>query len=42
METNELKFGVDTFMEVETTDRYFSLIKVPFGKYRGNKNSVES
>jgi sterol desaturase/sphingolipid hydroxylase (fatty acid hydroxylase superfamily) len=34
----ELIYGVDTYMEKEDNSRFTSLIKIPFGKYRSNKN----
>ena len=38
MNTSEIKFGVDTYMEEEITTQYKSLIKLPFMKYRSNKD----
>ncbi len=31
---DRVKFGLDTFMEEKENNRYLSLIKIPFGKYR--------
>ena len=40
LDPSELKYGVDTFMEEEITDKYTSLIKLPFMKYRSNKDLI--
>jgi hypothetical protein len=37
MPPDRLIFGVDSFMQKEETERFVSLIKIPFGKYRKPK-----
>ena len=39
LSVDKLVFGVDTHMSKEDTDKFISLAKLPFGKYR--KNSID-